>query len=100
MLLIRKDNNKTKKKPPAKSTIKKKSVDRNTCIEAQAMMHICNASKCLIAFIDANNHSALKLHEVDREEGFFEARLSEKIGAFFENYILQKVSANKLTVKV
>lgn len=84
----------------SKSTTKKQTVDKNTFIEAQTMMHVCDASKCLIAFININNHSDYVLHEIDCDEDFFQTWLSEKITKFFENYIFKTVSVNGFDVKV
>lgn len=43
-------------------------IDKNTCIETQAAMHVCNVTKCVIVFVNAGNHTDYLIHELEYDE--------------------------------
>lgn len=98
VLLLKKDLR--KKSMASKPTGKRKIIDKNTFIEAQSMMHVCRATKCLVVFMDPSNHLNYALHEIDYDEVFFQTKMADKLTDFFENFIWKKVSTDDIHVKV
>ncbi|XP_062700712.1 uncharacterized protein LOC115253741 isoform X2 [Aedes albopictus] len=100
VLLIKRNHRKAIKEAVRKTKGKKPMVDRATFIEAQAMMHICDATKCVVVMLDSNHQTDYLLHELAYDDTFFKARLIAKITEFFETFISVKVSTNELNVKI
>lgn len=86
-----------KKVPESKKT--DVPINKNINIEAQAMMHTCKAMKCIIFFVNPNDHTDYVLQEIAYDNDYFVTRISEKLTSFFETYVAKTVFKNAITVK-
>lgn len=75
-------------------------VDKNIILEAQASMHVCKVSKCIILFVNGNDHTDYVMNEVIRDQSYFETKIEQKVQSFFEEFVLKNVIHDDISIKV
>lgn len=58
-------------------------VNKNINMEAQAMMHTCKATKCIIFLVNPNDHADYVIQEIEYDNNFFVTCISDKLCSFF-----------------
>lgn len=74
-------------------------LDKNAMIEAQSAMHTCNVQRCIMLFVNSNNHTDYLLSKIDYNESFYQKNIQEKLKNFFENYFAKKVFQKNMSVR-
>lgn len=74
-------------------------LDKSIIVEVQASLHITNASKCIVLFVNSNDHSDYTMKEVIYDDTYFGNKIEEKLQTFFETFVLKKVIRDEIIIK-